>query len=238
MAPTESLAAYDAIAEWYDETVGGSGSTPDPVVAGLLELAGDVSGLRVCDLACGQGLVSRQLARRGAKVVGIDLSVRLLEIARRYEETEPLGIIYQQGDAQALHGVEDGSFDGVTCNLALMDVPSLAAVLEAVRRVLRPGGWFVFSITHPCFQPPRGRVASVGMGDVEAGYFAEGYWRSEYPAGVRGKVGAHHRTLGTYLNTLATASLVLERVVEPRQSDALPESAPMPKFMLARCRRK
>lgn len=231
-----SIAAYDPIAEWYDERVGAGGPASDPVVGAVLELAGDVTGLRVCDLACGQGLVARELARRGARVVGIDLSVRLLEFARRHEAAEPLGVFYQQEDAQELSGVEDESFDGVVCNLALMDIPDLPATLAAVQRVLRPGGWFAFSVTHPCFQLPRGRVAGRGGVEVDADYFSEGFWRSDYPEGVRGKVGAHHRTLATYLNALGGASLSLERIIEPKPTGGVPESVVVPKFLIARCK--
>jgi 2-polyprenyl-3-methyl-5-hydroxy-6-metoxy-1,4-benzoquinol methylase len=232
-----SIAAYDAIAAWYDESVGGTGASADPVVGAVLELAGDVTDLRVCDLACGQGLAARELARRGARVVGIDLSARLLEFAREYEAAEPLGIVYREGDAQLLAGGEDESYDGLACNLALMDIPDLPATLTTVRRVLRPGGWFVFSITHPCFQLPRGRVTGADGAKEEAGYFSEGFWRSDYPEGVRGKVGAHHRTLDTYLNALAAASLILERVVEPRPVGEAPGTPAVPKFLAARCRR-
>jgi SAM-dependent methyltransferase len=238
MTRTASFAAYDMIAEWYDESVGTAGSSADPVVDVVLALAGEVAGLRVCDLACGQGLVARQLARRGAKVVGIDLSVRLLQIARGYEAVEPLGIVYVQGDAQALTALEDQSFDGLTCNLALMDIPDLPAALATVRRVLRPEGWFVFSITHPCFQLPRGRVEGEDGAEDEPGYFSEGFWRSDYPEGVRGKVGAHHRTLSTYLNALGAASLALTRIVEPQPVSGAPGTSPVPKFLIVRCRRE
>lgn len=233
-----SIAAYDTIAEWYDETVCASGSSSDPVMGAVLELAGEVTSREVCDLACGQGRVARELARRGARVVGIDLSERLLEIARRYEAAKPLGVVYRHGDAQELSGVENESFDGVACSLALMDIPDLPATLAAVRRVLRPGGWFVFSITHPCFQLPRSPVKGEDRAGEEAGYFVEGFWRSDYPEGVRGKVGAYHRTLGTYLNALGTASLGLERLVEPRPSGGASDATAVPKFLVARCRKR
>jgi ubiquinone/menaquinone biosynthesis C-methylase UbiE len=147
MNQAQGSAAYDPIAEWYDESVRAPGSLADRVARLLLEMTGDVGGRRLCDLACGQGLVARHLARRGAEVVGIDLSARLLEIAWRDEDAEPLGITYCRGDAQGLMGVAEAQFDGVACNLALIDIPDLAATFAAVRRVLRPSGWFIFSIT-------------------------------------------------------------------------------------------
>ena len=83
-------AAYDEIAEWYDEQVRGGGLLHDLVLPALFELAGDVAGQRVCDLACGQGVVARQLAARGAVVTGVDLSARLLAAEISSVETHRL----------------------------------------------------------------------------------------------------------------------------------------------------
>jgi 2-polyprenyl-3-methyl-5-hydroxy-6-metoxy-1,4-benzoquinol methylase len=226
-------ATYDDIADWYDDSVRAPGSLAEQVAAHVLTLCGDVAGQPLCDLACGQGLVARSLARRGAKVTGIDLSARLLQIAREYEQREALGIVYQRADAQSLDGIDDATFEGVTCSLALMDIPDLSATFRAVHRVLRPAGWFVFSITHPCFQLPRPTAS-----DPEAGgYFREGFWHSDYPHGVRGRVGAYHRTLSTYLNALAAAGLILQHLVEPPPEGEGPGDTPVPKFLIARCRR-
>lgn len=234
---------YDEIAEWYDASVRGGSLLNDLVLAGLFDLVGEVAGQRVCDLGCGQGLVTRELARRGARVTGIDLSAKLLAIARREEEVAPLGIDYRQDDAQALATVA-AAYDGVVCNMALMDIPDLAACLRAVARVLCAGGWFVYSITHPCFQTPgSGWLADVpgGPGRVVRGYFQEGHWFSTNLHGVRGKVGAYHRTLGSYFNTLAETGFILERLCEPRATRPLAGSVPshgeVPALLIARCRR-
>jgi 2-polyprenyl-3-methyl-5-hydroxy-6-metoxy-1,4-benzoquinol methylase len=234
--------AYDEIADWYDECIRARDSLADRVGQWALEQTGDLAGQQLCDLACGQGLMARYLARRGARVTGIDLSEKLLAAARRYEEAEPLGITYQQGDAQSLSHTPDAVFDGVVCHLALMDIPDLAATLRAVYRVLRPEGWFLFSITHPCFQmptwgPPDQDIASEGS--EASRYFREGFWRSDYPHGVRGMVGAYHRTLSSYLNTLSDASLILERLIEPRGTgeavDGLCAAGGVPKFLIVKC---
>lgn len=227
---------YDAVADWYDEFV--SSPLHAGARAALLELIGNVAGQRICDLCCGQGVVSRQLAKRGARLVGIDIALRLLEIATRYEREERLGIDYLHGDAQELAMVRDASFDGVVCHLALMDIPDLAAALRTVARILAPGGWFAFTIVHPCFQTPHsdwlaqpdGRLAR-----VVRGYFAEGFWRSENASGVRGKVGAYHRTLGTYLNALSAAGFSLEQLSEPIEAGE--HGREVPWILLGRCRR-
>jgi 2-polyprenyl-3-methyl-5-hydroxy-6-metoxy-1,4-benzoquinol methylase len=230
-------AAYDEIAAWYDASVEAPGSLAAQVADQVVWLCGEVAKHRLCDLACGQGVVARRLARRGALVTAIDLSERLLEIARGYEQAEPLGVDYQRTDAQTLLGIEEASFDGVTCSLALMDIPDMAAVFRSVRRVLRPSAWFVFSITHPCFQMPRlPQAEGSGDGEIPAtgAYFREGFWRSDYPHGVRGRVGAYHRTLGAYLNGLIGAGLVLEQIIEMRSEGVAVE----PKFLIVRSRKE
>jgi 2-polyprenyl-3-methyl-5-hydroxy-6-metoxy-1,4-benzoquinol methylase len=85
---------YDRIAPWYDEGIRLCGSIHDLVLPGVLELIGNMRGMEICDLACGQGVLARRLAGQGAKVVGVDLSLELLKIAGREEQSEPLGIRY------------------------------------------------------------------------------------------------------------------------------------------------
>ena len=84
---TGTAARYDQIADFYDATAGGS--VVDPATAALLRLAGQVSGMRLVDVACGQGRVTRELAHRGAQVTGLDISAALLAKARSREQAEP-----------------------------------------------------------------------------------------------------------------------------------------------------
>ena len=233
---------YDAIAEWYDAWAGPT-IRDDPFFPAVEALLGNIAGQRVCDLACGQGRVARYLAGRGASIVGIDLSAKLLEIARRHEQAEPRGIAYLRADARSLDGIPDGAFDGVLCFMALMDIPDLAPTLRTVARILRPGGWFVFATLHPCYHTPRsGEMASPeGWVRMVGSYFTDDYWRSDIRIGPPGKVGAYHSTLSTYLNALIDAGLMLERVSEPRATARLAEARPIwaevPAVLVVRCRK-
>ncbi len=239
----EPIVRYDEIADWYDQVMRSGSLLHDLALPSLFELIGSVGGKRICDLGCGQGEVARELARRGATVVGVDVSSNMLEYARRHDVSNTAGIEYVLDDARTLDRFGDASFDGVVCNFALMDIPDLSQTLRAVRRALRPDGWFVFSITHPCFQTPVSRwtINEEGATAREVGeYFVEGYWRSDNVHGVRGKVGAHHRTLSTYVNTLSEAGLTLDRLSEPRAEGALadrrPEGRDLPAALIARCK--
>ena len=245
-----TIRTYDDIAEWYDQWVGTHSMRDDPFFPAVEDLLGEVAGQRICDLACGQGRVARYLADQGARVVGIDLSTQLLAMARKQEESAPRGIEYHHADARNLDVEALGLFDGVVCFMALMDIPDLAPTLQSVARILRPGGWFVFAILHPCYhtaqsgelETPEGTVRTIGR------YFMEGYWRSDTRPGPPGKIGAYHRTLSTYVNALTDAGLQLVRLSEPHgpsdiaNSPALsgmkrPVWGEVPAVLVAACRK-
>jgi ubiquinone/menaquinone biosynthesis C-methylase UbiE len=220
------VSSYDAIAEWYDAWVGTHSMSEDPYFPSVETLIGDVAGQRICDLACGQGRVARHLAIQGASVVGVDLSAKLLAIARRQEETTPLGIAYVHADVQRLHETTLGPFDGVLCFMALMDIPDLAATVRGVAHLLRPEGWFAFAILHPCFHTSEsGEIElTAGISRTVSRYFLEGFWRSDTRTGPPGKVGAYHRTLSTYVNALSDVGLQLVRLSEPGAQFDPPQS--------------
>ena len=217
-------ARYDEFAEWYEQWTSGFGPC---LISAHPELMPAMATLRVLDLACGHGRLSRDLARAGANVVGVDVSGALLDKARAEESA---GIDYVRADVTRAPSWWDGHpFDGCTCELALMDIDDLSGALSTVTTVLRPGGSFVASIVHPCFP---GDDKGLSSWPAEGGYDAEGWWSSpnHNPNGARIRVGATHRKLSTYLNHLHDAGLELERIVEP--------AAPIPTFLLWKCRRR
>ena len=220
--------AYDEIADWYVAWVGEDPGFILKEAPGLL--ADRLPGARVLDAACGQGRVARALARQGAAVVGVDVSRRLVALAEAAEATDPLGVRYTVGDLADPAAWWDGSpFDGAVCEMALMDIRDHEATLAGIAHVLRQGGWFVTSLVHPCFP---GNARGLPSWSPEGGYSVEGWWRSvgHNPDGVRIRVGAHHRTLASYLNALTGAGLVLDQAVEPPDD--------VPSVLILACRRR
>lgn len=240
--PTRS---YDDIAEWYDAWVRPGSLLDDPFFGPVVPLIGDPAGQTICDLACGQGRVARYLAAGTARVVGVDLSGKLLAIARRYEAASPSGVAYLRADAQDGATIRDAVFDGVICHMALMDIPDLAATIGTASRILRPGGWFIFSTFHPCYQTPTSGEGTDRYGALCRtinGYWDEGYWRAADRPGPPGQIGAYHRTLSTYVNTLLGAGFALEAVSEPQAPPRLVEQRPIwgevPAVLIVKCRKR
>ena len=96
-------------------------------------------GAHVLDLACGTGNLSIPLARRGARVTGIDIAPNLLEQARARAAEEGLEISFEEGDAEQLP-CPDGAFDAVVSMFGAMFAPQPELVIAECARVLKPGG--------------------------------------------------------------------------------------------------
>jgi ubiquinone/menaquinone biosynthesis C-methylase UbiE len=142
------------VAEWYDNLVGDEGSEfhQQVVLPGTLRLLGDVAGRKILDIACGQGVLCRQLVAKGAEMTGVDAAAELLDAARK---RGPETIVYKYADATALDGIQDASFDAATCLLAIQNIQSVFGVCAAAARVLKPDGHLVIVMMHPAFRSPK-----------------------------------------------------------------------------------
>lgn len=207
-------ARYDSIADWYLSWTHGwpAGFVCDPSVGFM---ADRLDGERWLDVACGVGRTSRELARRGADVLAVDLSTGMIEAATAEETAKPLGISYRAADITRADDWWDGrAFDGAVCEMAFMDIDDFEGTVAAVSSVLRPAGQFCVSLVHPCCPTTETGLSSW---PPERGYQSEGFWTSldHNPDGARIRVGSNHRTLATILNTLMDVGFGLERVHEP-----------------------
>jgi ubiquinone/menaquinone biosynthesis C-methylase UbiE len=216
------VSTYDEVAEAYSRALDPDGSgLVDPV---LTELVGEVADLDVLSLACGQGQDARLLARLGANVTGVDVAEEMLRRGREHEAAAPRGVTYLQGDATDLAEIGSASFDGVVCHMALMDIADLAPAISSVARVLRPGGWFVFSIVHPCYHP---HVAILDdyLLDHRYAKLRPPDWLPPH---------AYHRPLAVYVDGLAAAGFRLERIVEEHTPGRPADAGGVPGLLYAR----
>ncbi|MGA1802659.1 class I SAM-dependent methyltransferase [Rhizobium sp. HT1-10] len=197
-----------------------------------------INGHDVIDFGCGEGTNTRAFARLGARVTGIDLSSRMIEHAKSVEEAEPLGVRYHLTSYSDHCGMPDASFDAVLSTMALMDGPDLPGAMSEAYRLLRPGGFILFSVLHPCFITPglgwekdaEGRTSGLRV----ARYFDRSPFTERWRFGNRPKdeevlsfsVPRFPRTISDYLNAVASAGFVITYIGEPQPSPAACEALP------------
>ncbi|MEV6841696.1 class I SAM-dependent methyltransferase [Streptomyces sp. NPDC051133] len=169
----------------------------------MLELAGDVSSLRVLDLGCGAGHYAAELLRMGAgQVVGVEGSETLLRAAQ--ERLEDKAVLHRHDLEEPLSFLADQSFDLAVMALVYHHIDARGQLLAELRRVLRPGGTLLVSTTHP-------------TGDWN--YFGGSYFASErveLPFGDGFALNHWRMTLEQFLQELLGAGFALEKLTEPR----------------------
>jgi len=226
------FAGYSAL----PRSVEGLAAAPEwPALRALLP---DMNGLRVVDLGCGFGWFCRFARGAGAaRVVGLDLSERMLDRARG--ETRDDAITYQRADLEHLE-LPQAAFDLAYSSLALHYVEDLGRLFATVHRALVPGARFVFSIEHPIFMASR-RPGWITDAEGRQGWPVDSYhmegprWTDWLADGVL----KYHRTLGTTLNLLIRNGFAIRHVEDFGPSDAeiaarpdLAEERERPMFLL------
>jgi ubiquinone/menaquinone biosynthesis C-methylase UbiE len=218
-------ASWDAKAERWDGFYDQEGDRnrkyqSDEILFGLL---GEVAGQRILDAGCGQGYLSRILARRGASVAGVENSHRFYELALAYQAEERLDIVYHRGSISNMPYLEDASFDAIVCNYVLMDTRDYEGAVGEFARVLRPEGVAVVVISHPCFHTPgsgwlREPPDSLRREDrarwLVDRYFDRGAWQMHWHPYDTAFV-VFHRTLSDYYGTFQAAGLRVTDLKEP-----------------------
>ncbi len=105
-----------------------------------------LAGQRVLDVGCGGGILADAMARRGADVLGIDLSTKALRVAELHAlEAQTPRVHYREVSIEALAVEQPGTFDAVTCMEMLEHVPDPGSVVRACAALVKPGGWVFFS---------------------------------------------------------------------------------------------
>jgi ubiquinone/menaquinone biosynthesis C-methylase UbiE len=206
----------------------------------FLRLLPDVTDLRGLDIGCGEGANTRQVARLAGHMTAIDIAETFLVHARAEEEHEPIGIDYRQASALDLP-FDDGQFDFVVAFMCFMDFPNQDRAFAEAYRVLRPGGFLQFSISHPCFSTRRFEWVRDEQGEKQAlicgDYFAkEQGWIEEWtfsqaPAELKSKYEAFRvprfdHTLSWWFAAMLQAGFRIEAIQEPYADDAAVAACP------------
>jgi SAM-dependent methyltransferase len=239
--------AWDTAADAYAATQAAGGDWYRYEFLGPAQVAacGAVNGVRALDVGCGNGYLARELAGRGARVTGVDISPRMVENARAIEAERPLGIAYDAIDAAEIASrFPAASFDLAASCLALQDMPDPGAAFRAVAAVLRPGGRFVASITHPCTDTPFRRWEREASGAKTClcidRYFDRGAfeftWRDRWGGFTTASL---HVPLEDWFGWIAAAGFQVRGVREPRPTDEairanphLADAARVPYYMI------
>jgi SAM-dependent methyltransferase len=190
----------------------------------------ELAGRAVIDLGCGEGRNTREFARRGARLSGVDVSNKMIEAAIAAEAQEPLGIAYRVASFSNLSAYPDGSFDLAVSTMALMDGPDFEGAAREAHRVLRPGGGFYFSVLHPCFITPLQKwirdEAGQEIGFRVGEYFSDDVhidrWRFTAAPEESGDLFTVPRfpyRMETYINGLAAAGFRILKIQEPRPTE-------------------
>ena len=191
--------------------------SPEGLDEADVALLGPVSGRRVLEVGCGAAQCSRWLMTQGASVVGLDLSVRQLQHSRRIDDSTGVAVPAVCATATRIP-LRDGSFD-LACSAfgALPFVADADAVMREVARVLRPGGRWVFAVTHPVRWMFPDDPTSRGMNVVRP-YFDRSPYVEVDEDGNPSYV-EHHHTIGDWVRAVTSAGFVVEDVVEPEWPD-------------------
>jgi SAM-dependent methyltransferase len=225
---TDSRANWNTNAVRWDATYDDDGDrnrryqSDEPMLA----LLGDVQGHTILDVGSGNGYLCRKLARRGARMTGVELSDEFLRLAREREAREPLGITYVHASVARIESLAATSFDKAVSNYVLMDVDDYAAAVREVFRLLKPTGIFVAVISHPAFAcgsadwmapAPDSPRREDRAGFIVDDYFHRGPYLAQW--GELDPVLSFHRPLRDYWAVFREAGFRIEDLEEPSITD-------------------
>jgi 2-polyprenyl-3-methyl-5-hydroxy-6-metoxy-1,4-benzoquinol methylase len=254
----ESRDIWDTNAEAWDKRIGGGGGWQSTFIAPIVEKMLDIQpGERVLDIACGNGIFSRRLAELGAYVVASDFSPKLIEFARQrtseHADRIEYHIVDATDEAQLLNlaGQDERRFDAAVCNMAIMDMPAVDPLFRAVAKLLKPGGRFVFSVMHPCFNGLAITMQAELPDYVQEPTYAIKIRRYLSAEVIKGSAIPNqpvqqyywHRPLHQLLNSAFANGMVMDRLEEPAMKAETPTTNAfnwanydMPPLLFARLR--
>ena len=207
----ETRAAWDANAAFWNEKIGEGNDFVNILQwPAILRLLVPQPGQHILDIATGNGLTSRRLTSLGAQVTGFDFSAELIKLAQAHASAG-LPIKYYVLDATDESALlttlgPPGPFDSALCNMALFDIANIQPLFHALPKLLKPGGSFVFSMTHPAFN----NTSTVHMAEEMD---MEGEIKSVYSVKISQYMTPHH-AYGVAMRNQPRPQLYFERPLQ------------------------
>jgi len=199
-----------------------------------------IAGLCGIDIGCGEGYNTRLLARVGATIEAIDISEVFIAKAIEENTATPLKINYTVGSALNLP-YNDNCFDFATSFMCMMDIPNVEGALKEAFRVIKPGGFLQFSITHPCFdtayrknlRDASGKTYAIAIGEYfkEVKGNIEEWIFGDTPAELKNSLPKFRlprftRTLTQWISFITGAGFIIEKINEPQPGDEIVSQYP------------
>jgi ubiquinone/menaquinone biosynthesis C-methylase UbiE len=145
--------SWEKVAGWYDGLLSGEGTyQKELILPNLLRLMDIRKGETILDLGCGQGFFAREFAKTGARVIGVDASRALINIARKHSPSE---IEFTAASADSLGFIKEENVDKAVIVLALQNMTNVAGVLRECSNVLKNVGTIYIVLNHPAFRVPK-----------------------------------------------------------------------------------
>lgn len=220
----DDLERWDIVADEYNTLQGKIGDPfrrliLDPVI---FELFGTVRDQRILDAGCGNGYISWQLTKRGARVSGVDWSVMM--IARAKQNFPELD--FRVFNIEQTLPFAEGEFDAIVASMVIQDVRDPERALAELVKRLRVGGQLILAIPHPCYAYPAGVIRRTWWqrwtqqpGDFIIQDYALERKVTVPIQGMRQATPRHHRTLSQYWQLVERSGLMIRSMREPTIRD-------------------
>jgi len=233
--------SWEKAADWYDRLLAGEGTyQKELILPNMLRLMNIRRGDAVLDLACGQGFFSKEFAKKGARVIGVDTSPALIDRARRpapgaSAPPDPAALIFYVTHGDSLPFLKNESIDKIAIVLALQNMEHIAGVFRECARVIARNGSLHVVINHPAFRIPQG--SSWGWDEKEKmqyrridRYLSESKVKIQTHPGDRPEdyTWSFHRPLQFYVKALHKAGFAV-RALEEWNSHKKSERGPRSK---------
>lgn len=213
-----NLTSWGKVANWYNNLIEKDENSYQRklILPNIIRLVEAKKGEVIVDLACGQGFFAREVAKLGTKVIGVDISSELINIAKQDKTVE-----YHISSADKLDFLQNESVDKVIIILSLQNMEHASEVIKEVARVLKPRGKLFMVLNHPAFRIPK--QSSWGWDDTLKlqyrrldSYLSESKEQIQMHPGEKPweKTISFHRPLQFYFKTLAKNGFLVSRLEE------------------------